>query len=92
MKKIEDSNNGIFLSNQKGEILIRGTKEDLKELAIASIKQEYEFWLNERKNVSARTDEMLQKILNGHFLSKSEEFEMVCDDSKKLNFILNMNL
>ena len=32
MKKIEDSNNGIFLSNQKGEILIRGTKEDLKEL------------------------------------------------------------
>ena len=62
----------------------RWSKEDLKELAIASIKQEYEFWLNERKNISTRTDEMLKKILNGHFLSKSEEFEMVCDDSKKV--------
>ncbi len=62
----------------------RWSKEDLKELAIASIKQEYEFWLNERKNVSARTDELLKKILDGHFLSKIEEFEMVCDDPKKV--------
>ena len=62
----------------------RWSKEDLKELAIASIKQEYEFWLNERKNVSARTDELLKKILDGHFLSKIEGFEMMCDDPEKV--------
>ena len=58
--------------------------EELKEVALASIKQEYEFWANKRENISPGTDEMLRKILNGHILSKSEEFEMMCSDPKKV--------
>ena len=61
----------------------RWNADDLKELAIASIKQEYEFWANKRKNISPRTDELLKQILTGHILSKSEEFEMICTDQKK---------
>ena len=63
----------------------RWNANDLKELAIASIKQEYEFWANKRDNISSRTDELLKQILNGHILSKSEEFEMVCTDEEKVN-------
>ena len=61
-----------------------GNADDLKELAIASIKQEYEFWLNKRENISSRTDEILNQVLNGHILSKSEEFEMFCADQEKI--------
>ncbi len=63
----------------------RWSNDDLRELAIASIKQEYEFWANKRDNISSRTDELLKQILNGHILSKSEEFEMVCTDEEKVN-------
>ncbi len=62
----------------------RWSVADLKELAIALIKQEYEFWANKRENISPRTDELLKQILNGHILSKSEEFEMVCSDQEKV--------
>ena len=60
------------------------SSDDLNDMAIASIKQEYEFWANQRENISPRTDAMLEQILNGHVLSKSEAFEMVCDDPKKV--------
>ena len=62
----------------------RWSADDLKELAIALIKQDYEFWANKRENISPRTDELLKQILNGHILSKSEEFEMVCSDQEKV--------
>ncbi len=62
----------------------RWSADDLKKLAIASIKQEYEFWTNKRDNISSRTDELLKQILTGHILSKSEEFEMVCADQEKI--------
>lgn len=62
----------------------RFSGDDLKELAITSIKQEYEFWANNRENISPRTDELLKQILNGHVLSKSEAFEMICADPKKV--------
>ena len=62
----------------------RWNTDDLRELAIASIKQEYEFWANKRENISSRTDELLKKILNGYTLTKSEEFEMVCTDPEKI--------
>lgn len=62
----------------------RWSNDDLKELAIASIKQEYEFWVNKRENISSRTDELLKQILNGHILSRSEEFEMICDNQEKI--------
>ena len=58
------------------------SSEDLRELAIASIKQEYEFWIKRRENISPRTDELLKQILNGHILTKTEELEMVCSDQK----------
>ena len=60
----------------------RWTDKDLEELAIASIKREYEFWSTKRENISPRTDALLNQILNGRILSKSEEFEMVCTDSE----------
>lgn len=59
-------------------------KDDLEELAVASIKQEYEYWANNRTNISERTDNMLQSILNGHKLDKIETFEMMCDDTLKV--------
>ena len=62
----------------------RWSNDDLRELAIASIKQEYEFWANKRENISSRTDELLKQILNGHILSRSEEFEMICDNQEKI--------
>jgi hypothetical protein len=58
--------------------------DDAKYLALATIKQEYEFWSNNRTVVSKRTDELLQKILNGHTLNNIESFEMICDDEKKV--------
>ncbi len=58
--------------------------DDAKDLALATIKQEYEFWSNNRTVVSKRTDELLQKILNGHTLNNIESFEMICDDEKKV--------
>ena len=58
--------------------------DDLKGLAIAIIVREYNFWLKNRKNISPRTDELLDKILNtGHILSQSEKFEMICTDPEK---------
>ena len=62
----------------------RWSSEDLRELAIASIKQDYEFWINNRENVSSKTDAMLNQILNGHILNKYEEFELMCADSEKV--------
>ena len=58
--------------------------EALEELAIATIKQEYEFWINNRTNISERTNRLLQSILDGHILNKLEAFEMVCDDPKQV--------
>lgn len=60
------------------------TKEDLDDLAVAAIKQEYEYWSNNRTNISKRTDNMLQSILNGHILNNIESFEMMCDDPLKI--------
>ena len=62
----------------------RWSDDDLRELAIASIKQEYEFWANKRENISSKTDELLKKILDGHTLNKSEVFEMMCSDPEKV--------
>lgn len=59
-------------------------KDDLEDLCIASIKQEYEYWANKRTNISERTDAMLTQILNGHSLNRAEAFEMICDDPAKV--------
>ena len=62
----------------------RWTSDDLEELALASIKREYEYWINKRTNISERTDAMLVEILNGHIINNIEGFEMICDDPQKL--------
>ena len=59
--------------------------EQMKELALASIQQDYEFWVVNREIVSQRTDDILLQILNGRVLNKTETFEMVCDDKEKVN-------
>ena len=58
--------------------------EDLTDLAIATIKNEYEYWFSHRTNKSDRTDTMLVSILNGHMLNNVEAFEMMCDDMNKV--------
>ncbi len=61
------------------------SSEEVEYFAIASIKQEYECWANNRTNVSERTNNMLQNILNGHILDDIESFEMFCDDPVKVD-------
>ena len=54
----------------------RWTAQDLKELAIASIKQEYEYWANNMANVPG-IDEILQQTLNGHVYTQTELVEIM---------------
>ena len=56
--------------------------DELRDLAAAIIKQEYEIYANQRTNVSDATDKLLEKIKNGGILSKKEGFMMFCDDPK----------
>ena len=58
--------------------------EDLEELAVALIKQAYEYHANTRMIFSERTDEILERIKCGHILTKFEEFEFICDDPIKI--------
>ncbi len=63
---------------------VKFTEEDIEDIIYAEIKQEYEYWAKKRINISKRTDEMLKKVLNGHTLSRKEEFEMMCSDQKEI--------
>ncbi len=54
---------------------------------------EYEYWVKNRKVVSPRTDELLNKILEGHTLTEVEGFEMICDDKERIDsYVLFNNL
>ena len=64
--------------------------EDLEDLAIASIEQEYEYWVNNRTNISERTNTILTQILNGHIISNIEAFEMICDEPQKVEQYANL--
>ena len=83
--QIKDNPN-LDISERIRRYLSQGkwTQEEIEEIAIASIKQEYEYWANNRTNISPRTDNMLLSILNGHILNKIEVFEMICDDPTKV--------
>lgn len=76
---IEEIKNNPYLDLSK-----RILKYSSEDLALASIKQEYEFWYKNRKNTSKEGNEILIKILNGNILDKIEEFELVCDDINKI--------
>ncbi len=60
------------------------SKEDLEDIAVATIKREYEYWANNRTNLSDNTTSYLARILDGHILNEYEEFEMMCDDPVKI--------
>lgn len=54
--------------------------EELKDFAIALIKQEYEFYANSRINKSPEADAILEKIKNGDEITQKEGFILNCDN------------
>ena len=59
-------------------------EEQLKDLCIARICADYTFLTKNRTIKSERTDYLIQQVLNGHILDKTEMFEMFCDDENKI--------
>lgn len=78
------------IANLKNKYKDKYSEDDLKSLAIASIKQEYELYANNRINFTKEADDLLEKIKNGGELSNKEAFILNCDDpqiiSKYLKF------
>ena len=78
------------IANLKNKYKDKYSEDDLKILAIASIKQEYELYANNRINFTQEADDLLEKIKNGGELSNKEAFILNCDDpqiiSKYLKF------
>ena len=68
------------LAKLKNKYKDKYSEDDLKSLAIASIKQEYELFANNRINFTKEADDLLEKIKNGGELSKKEAFILNCDD------------
>ena len=78
------------IANLKNKYKDKYSEDDLKSLAIASIKQEYELYANNRINFTKEADDLLETIKNGGELSNKEAFILNCDDpqiiSKYLKF------
>ena len=70
------------LAKLKNKYNDKYSEDDLKSLAIASIKQEYELFANNRINFTKEADDLLEKIKNGGELSNKEAFILNCDDPK----------
>lgn len=68
------------IANLKNKYKDKYSEDDLKSLAIASIKQEYELFANNRINFTKEADDLLEKIKNGGELSNKEAFILNCDD------------
>ena len=68
------------IANLKNKYKDKYSEDDLKSLAIASIKQEYELYANNRINFTKEADDLLEKIKNGGELSNKEAFILNCDD------------
>ena len=73
------------LAKLKNKYKDKYSEDDLKILAIASIKQEYELFANNRVNFTKEADDLLEKIKNGGELSDREAFILNCDDPKKIS-------
>lgn len=73
------------LAKLKNKYKDKYSEDDLKSLAIASIKQEYELYANNRINFTKEADDLLEKIKNGGELSDTEVFILNCDDPKKIS-------
>ena len=63
---------------------------DLRELAIASIKQEYEYMANNMAD-NPYIEEILEQILNGHIFTQSELTEYMTRDIKENKEIKKYN-
>ena len=70
------------LAKLKNKYKDKYSEDDLKSLVIASIKQEYELFANNRINFTKEADDLLEKIKNGGELSNKEAFILNCDDPK----------
>ena len=68
------------LANLKNKYKDKYSEDDLKGIVIASIKQEYELFANNRINFTKEADDLLEKIKNGCELSNKEAFILNCDD------------
>lgn len=68
------------LANLKNKYKDKYSEDDLKSIAIASIKQEYELFANSRINFTNEADDLLEQIKNGGELSNKEAFILNCDD------------
>ena len=55
------------------------SNDDLRELAIASIKQEYEYMANNMADIP-HIDEALEQILKGHVFTQDELAELMTSD------------
>ena len=68
----------------------RWSADDLKELAIASIKQEYEYMANNMSDIPY-INEILKQILNGHVFTQDELTEYMSQDLKEVPEIKKYN-
>ena len=68
----------------------RWSSDDLKELAIASIKQEYEYMANNMSDIPY-INEILKQILNGHVFTQDELTELMTSDIKENEEIKKYN-
>ena len=68
----------------------RWSADDLKELAIASIKQEYEYMANNMSDIPY-INEILKQILNGHVFTQEELTEYMSRDLKEVPEIKKYN-
>ena len=68
----------------------RWSASDLRELALASIKQEYEYMANNMSDIP-HIDEILEQILNGHVFTKNELTELMSSDIKEPEEIKKLN-
>ncbi len=68
----------------------RWSADDLKELAIASIKQEYEYMANNMSDIPY-INEILKQILNGHVFTQDELTEYMSRDLKEFFEIKKYN-
>ena len=68
----------------------RWSDDDLRELAIASIKQEYEYMANNMAD-TPHIDEISEQILNGHVFTESELVELMTQDLEENQEIKKCN-
>lgn len=73
------------LAKLKNKCKDRYSDGELKDLAIASIKQEYELFANNRINFTKEADDLLEKIKNGCELSDREAFILNCDNHEQIS-------